>query len=89
MHKKKRFTTKEYAYTVLYEPVKEGGYQVTVPLLPNLITYGRTLEEARKMARDAIVCYLESLQKDREELPTESALLHERMVIHSKLLAHA
>jgi|SRR3989441_6085570 len=36
-----------------------SGYQVTVPLLPGLITYGRTLAEAREMARDAILCHVE------------------------------
>jgi hypothetical protein len=36
-----------------------SGYQVTVPLLPGLITYGRTLGEAREMARGAIRCQLE------------------------------
>jgi hypothetical protein len=29
------------------------GYQLTVPLFPGVITYGRTLEEAREMARGA------------------------------------
>ena len=53
-----KITTQEYSYTVLYEPVKESGYQVTVPLLPGLITYGRTLEEARTMTHDAIICHL-------------------------------
>lgn len=55
--KKKKFLTKEYSYTVVYEPAKEGGYQVAVPLLPGLVTYGRTFDEAREMARDAIQCY--------------------------------
>ncbi|MGC2388586.1 MAG: type II toxin-antitoxin system HicB family antitoxin, partial [Candidatus Acidiferrum sp.] len=41
----------------------EGGYQVTVPLLPGLITYGRTLEEAHEMAADAIRVHLEGLRK--------------------------
>jgi predicted RNase H-like HicB family nuclease len=43
-----------------------SGYQVTVPLLPCLITYGRTLAEAREMARDAVLCHLEGLKKDGE-----------------------
>jgi len=30
---KKFIQSKEYSYTVIYEAVKEGGYQVTVPLL--------------------------------------------------------
>ena len=43
-----------------------SGYQVTVPLLPGLITYGRTLAEAREMARDAIRCYIKvSAREDR------------------------
>ena len=52
---------KEYFYTVIYKPAKEGGYEVTVPVLPGLVTYGRTLEEARKMAKDAIRCYVEGV----------------------------
>lgn len=37
------------------------GYQVTVPLLPGVITYGRTEAEALEMARDAIRCHLVDL----------------------------
>jgi antitoxin HicB len=55
--------TKEYTYTVLYEPAEEGGYVVTCPALPGLVTEGDTLDEARDMARDAIRAYLESLKK--------------------------
>jgi predicted RNase H-like HicB family nuclease len=39
-----------------------------VPALPGIVTYGRTLEESREMARDAIVCHLRSLIKDGEEM---------------------
>lgn len=46
-----------------------SGCQVTVPLLPGLITYGRTLAEAREMARDAIRCHLEGLKKDDARIP--------------------
>jgi antitoxin HicB len=49
------------------------GYQVSVPLLPGVITYGGTLEEARAMARDAIRCHLEGLRKDGEPIPTKKA----------------
>lgn len=66
--KKKRFSTKEYSYTVIYEPIKEGGYLVIVPLLPGLITYGRNFEEAKKMARDAIRCHLEAFRKNTVSL---------------------
>jgi len=55
------------------------GYQVTVPLLPGLITYGRTLEEAREMARDAIKCHLEGLRKAGEPIPDEKNARKERL----------
>ncbi len=48
---KKKLLTNEYSYTVVCEPVGRKGYQVVVLLLPGLVTYGRTFEEARTMAR--------------------------------------
>jgi antitoxin HicB len=48
-----------------------SGYQVTVPLLPGAITYGRTEEEAIEMARDGIRCHLDGLRKSGEEIPDE------------------
>jgi len=48
-----------------------SGYQATVPLLPGVITFGRTAEEAIEMARDAIRCHLDGLRKSGEEIPDE------------------
>ena len=53
----------EYRYTVLYEPVPEGGYNVSVPAFPEICTFGETLEAARTMAEAAIQCVIESMQK--------------------------
>ena len=41
-------------YTFVFNPEPEGGYTVTCPALPGLVTYGETMEEARVMARDAM-----------------------------------
>ncbi len=71
----------EHSYTVVYEPVKGGGYQVTVPVLPGLVTFGRTIEEAKTMARDAIHCHIEGLQEAGEEVPVEESLLQERLTV--------
>jgi len=71
--------SKEYSYTVIYEPVEGKGYQVIVPLLPGLVTYGRNLEEAREMARDAIRCYIEGLLKEKEKVPQEKNILQEKV----------
>lgn len=57
------------SYTVIYEPLPTGGYGVTVPALSEIVTAGRTLREAREMAKDAIRCALEGFMKDRKPLP--------------------
>jgi antitoxin HicB len=67
-------TTEEYNYTVLFEPAEEGGYVVTCPALPGLVTEGDTLERARAMAADAIRLYLESLRKDGQPFPPDKKL---------------
>ncbi len=64
----------EYTFTLLFEPAEEGGYVVTCPALPGLVTEGDTLEEARKMAKDAIQGYLESLRKDGLSIPDDVPL---------------
>ena len=64
----------QYNFTVLFEPAEEGGYVVTCPALPGLVTEGDTLEEARTMASDAIRGYLESLRKDGQPIPTDKAV---------------
>jgi antitoxin HicB len=56
-------------YTLLLQPEAEGGYTVTCPTLPGLVTYGETLEEARAMAADAIRGYIECLREDGEPIP--------------------
>lgn len=56
-------------------PGPTTGYQVTVPLLPGLVTYGRTLDEAKAMARDAIECHIEGLRKSGECIPNERLAL--------------
>ncbi len=59
----------QYLYTAVFEPATEGGFIVTVPALPGLVTEGDTIEEARAMVKDAIRGYLESLVKHGEEIP--------------------
>jgi antitoxin HicB len=61
----------EYQYTVYFEPLAEGGYQVVFPVIPEIVTWGRTLDEARDMARDALRCHLEGLMADGEPPPVE------------------
>ncbi len=60
-----------YEYTAFFEANEHGGYTVTVPALPGLVTEGKDLEDARDMAKDAIRCYIEGLKKAKEAIPVE------------------
>ena len=62
-----------HTYTVLFEPAAEGGYTVTVPMLPGVITEGDTLEEARDRVKEAIRGHLKVLRKHREPIPITPA----------------
>ena len=66
---------------MLFEPAEEGGYTVTCPALPGLVTEGDTLEEARHMAEDALRGYLESLRKDGLAIPPDKAPITEPIEI--------
>jgi len=52
-----------YEYTAFFEANEHGGYTAVVPALPGLVTEGKNLEHARKMAKDAVRCYIEGLRK--------------------------
>jgi len=59
------FKARQYEYTVLLNPDDEdGGYTVTVPALPGVVTQGDTLDEALAMAREAIALYPDDLVAD-------------------------
>ena len=73
---------KIYNYTVIFEPVEEGGYNVVVPAIPEICTFGETKEEAREMAEDAIRCYLLSAIKRKEPRPEDIAPSVERIAVH-------
>jgi antitoxin HicB len=48
-----RYTVSDGKLVLNLEPAEEGGYVVTSPLDPELITEAETLEEAFANARDA------------------------------------
>jgi antitoxin HicB len=60
-------------YTFVFNPEPEGGFTVTCPALPGLVTYGETLAEARSMARDAMEGLIEVMLEKSEVLPDSDA----------------
>ncbi len=53
-------------FNVILEKAEEGGYNVIIPALDGCFTQGDTEEEALSNAREAIICYLEGLEKVNE-----------------------
>jgi predicted RNase H-like HicB family nuclease len=55
-------------YFAFFQKNENGGYTVTVPSLPGLVTEGRMFDEANIMLRDAIRCYKTGLKKTKEKI---------------------
>ena len=72
---------KIYNFTVIFKPLEGGGYDVIVPAIPEICTFGVSFEEAKKMAEDAIRCYLESAIKRGELIPEERRISVERIAV--------
>jgi predicted RNase H-like HicB family nuclease len=53
---------------------KDSDFGVSFPDLPGCVTAGRTLEEARTMAAEALTLHLAGMVEDGEALPEASTL---------------
>jgi predicted RNase H-like HicB family nuclease len=51
--KRKRYTATDGKLFLVLQSADEGGYTVTSPFIPGMVTEAETLEEAFEMARDA------------------------------------
>ncbi|MDX1947851.1 MAG: type II toxin-antitoxin system HicB family antitoxin [Pirellulaceae bacterium] len=63
MNVPKRYTVSDGQFVLTLEPADEGGFVVTSPLDPELVTEAETLAEAFENARDAAAALNESRQK--------------------------
>ncbi len=68
-------------YKILLKEEPEGGFTVTVPSLEGCITFGKTLGEAKKNAKEAIQLFIESLKEDNLPIPTDDNLLEYNLQI--------
>ena len=58
-----------YKLPLLLSPQPEGGFTVTSPLLPELVTEGDTVREALANVQDAMAAVIEIYQDLGRELP--------------------
>lgn len=58
-----------YRFELCLDPQPEGGFVVTSPHLPELLTEGDTVDEALAHAREAFAAVLEMYEEDGRSLP--------------------
>ena len=61
-----------YKLPLMLIPQPEGGYTVTSPVLPELVTEGDTIEEALGNARDALAAVVEAYEDVGRPLPANA-----------------
>jgi len=80
---------KSFTYRIILEK-DEGGYHAYVPALRGCHTWGKTIDEARAMARDAIDAYIRSLIADGKHVPHDTGFeLFETIPAPKGALTHA
>ena len=64
-------------FNVVLTPAEEGGFVVMVPALEGCFTQGGTEKQALENAREAIICYLEGLEKVNQIKSKPKAVIKE------------
>jgi antitoxin HicB len=59
----------QYKVPLILTPQPEGGYTVTSPLLPELVTEGDTADQALHNVKDALAAVIEAYQDLGRTLP--------------------
>ncbi|MCB2264055.1 MAG: type II toxin-antitoxin system HicB family antitoxin [Candidatus Thiosymbion ectosymbiont of Robbea hypermnestra] len=59
-----------YKVPLVLDPQSEGGFTVTSPVLPELVTEGDTVEEALANVQDALLAVIEAYRDLGRSLPT-------------------
>ena len=60
---------KSSSYFSIFDPAKEGGYNVSFPDFPGCVTFGRNFEEAKDKAQEVLELWLEELNDQHQDIP--------------------
>jgi predicted RNase H-like HicB family nuclease len=61
-------------YIALIHKDADSDYGVSFPDLPGCVTAGVDLDDARRMAEEALALHLEGMEEDRDPIPEPSSL---------------
>jgi antitoxin HicB len=65
----------QYKIPLMLTPQPEGGYTVTCPVLPELVTEGDTAEEALENVKDALAAVVEIYRDLGRQLPAGTQVI--------------
>ena len=60
---------RELSYPAVFHPESDGSFSVTFPDFPGCATFGRTFEEAEKMAVEVLELWLVELAERHHVIP--------------------
>lgn len=75
-----------YKIPLVLEPQPEGGYTITCPLLPNLITEADKLEDVIPNVSDALEALIEAYQDLNQPLPSILQPITDNVILYSETL---
>jgi antitoxin HicB len=64
----------QYKIPLVLAPQPEGGYTVTSPLFPELVTEGNTIDEALANVKDALAAVIEIYAEQGKHLPQNAQI---------------
>jgi predicted RNase H-like HicB family nuclease len=72
-------------YPAIFNPIPDGGYEVSFPDFPGCVTFGQTFEEAQEKASEVLSLWVEELESEHKTIPKRK----ERPIITDVKIAFA
>ena len=74
---------KTLCYHVMLRLEPEEVYTAWIPSLPGCVTFGKSIEEALEMVREAIGIYVETLIAHGEPVPSDESVIERTVKIQA------
>lgn len=73
MKRVETIATPDLHYLCTFRPEPDGGFTVRCPAFPEIVSYGETMDDARRNAREAIELCLEVYRDEGRPIPASES----------------
>ena len=73
----RKYIVKSISSLAVFMPAEEGGYNVSFPAYPGCVTFGRTIEDAQKMAKEVLELWFEELSANKIKISMQNPIFSE------------